>query len=99
MLRAVVSPAAFAFIADLLAIIGNVNIRAALLIAPSPASQADHFVVLFPGRERIVGGMNDGQPATAGDESDELLLRFRRPIRPVVIRNDQVVFTELRLEA
>ena len=74
------------------------QIGSVFFITSSPTPNADDLVVFLPFWKRIVCGMKDHHATAAFDVFDEVLLGLFRPIRTVVIENNDVVFREGRLK-
>ena len=79
--------------------IAPANIRASLLGASPPAAKSNHFVVLGPVGEGVVGSMDAYKTATGTNEIGEGGLSLFGPGLTVVVRNDHIVVVELGLEA
>src|SRR5262245_38118365 len=98
-LWAVVAATAFGIVADDLAGVVEIDVGAAFFGTAAPAAEADHFVVLGPAREGVVGGVDAGEAAAGLHVIDEGVLGFLGPVGAVVVGDDDVVVLEGRLEA
>ena len=55
--------------------------------------QADHLLILGPAVERVVGGVDDGDPAALPHRLQERGVGLLAPARPIVVEHDQVEFS------
>ena len=69
--------------------------RAALFIAASPSTHADHAIVLGPIWKSIIGRMNADEAATAGHVGLEVFSHRFRPEFTIVIAYDHSEIGEL----
>src|SRR5688572_23857358 len=99
MLRTMMPAAARRRIADDLAGLVEIDIRSALLVAAIPTADADHLVVFPPLAESIVRRMHDDKSAASFHVVHECRASFLRPRCAVVVREDDRILAELRLEA
>ena len=84
-LRAVASSSALVCVPNQLVAFVIVYIRAMFFCSSSPASEANHFIIFQPVRERVVGSVNTNETTAGANIFLESGLYLFRPVLTIVV--------------